>query len=88
MDRRVTAGDAPNPLLVEAVETEFVPVAVFNNRGGRDRQVLQRFGEPAWNNPVVRFVDAEGRDLIERADGVWKRASTRPWRTAAIPSAG
>ena len=60
-----------HPLLVEAIETEFVPVAIFNNKGGKDRAVLKRFREPSWNNPVVRFVDADGRDLIDRAAGVW-----------------
>ncbi len=62
------------PLLVEAIETEFVPVAIHNNRPGRDAGVLQRYGEPSWNNPVVRFVDSTGRDLIARKDGVWAPA--------------
>jgi hypothetical protein len=43
-----------------------VPVAVFNNVDGADRAVLKRFGEPAWNNPVVRIVDAEEAALSER----------------------
>jgi hypothetical protein len=60
-----------HPLVIEAIETAFVPVAIHNNKDGRDRDVLERFGEPSWNNPVVRFVDAAGHDLIPRADGVW-----------------
>jgi len=60
-----------NPRIVEAVETEFLPVLVYNNRGGEDRKLLQRFGEPAWNYQVVRFLDAEGRDIIPRKDRVW-----------------
>ncbi|MEQ9323688.1 MAG: VPGUxxT family thioredoxin-like (seleno)protein, type 2, partial [Polyangiaceae bacterium] len=60
-----------HPLLVEAIEAEFVPVAIHNNKPGHDRAVLERFREPTWNNPVVRFVDTEGEDLIGRADGVW-----------------
>jgi hypothetical protein len=60
-----------HPLLVEAIETEFVPVAVFNNRGGADRAVLERFEEPAYNNPVVRFLDGDGQDLLPRKAGVW-----------------
>ena len=55
-----------HPLIVEAIETLFVPLAVFNNKGGADAAVLKRYGEPAWNNPVVRLVDAEGEDIIER----------------------
>jgi len=62
-----------HPLLVEAIEAEFVAVAVLNNRGGADAAALVRFGEPAWNNPVVRFVDATGRDLLPRTSGVWDR---------------
>ena len=60
-----------HPRLVEAIEDEFVPLAILNNKGGHDREVLRRFGEPAWNNPVVRFVDAKGEDLIPRRDRVW-----------------
>lgn len=60
-----------NPLIVEAVEDEFLPVLVYNNRGGEDRQLLERFGEPAWNYQVVRFLNTEGRDIIPRKDRVW-----------------
>lgn len=58
-------------MLVEAIETLFVPVVIHNNAGGRDAEVLKRFDEPAWNNPVVRFIDAAGKDLIARREGVW-----------------
>ncbi len=60
-----------HPLLVEAIETEFVAVAVFNNLGGDDRRVLKRFGEPSYNNPVVRFLGSDGRELLPRKAGVW-----------------
>ena len=60
-----------NRLLVEAIETEFRPVAVLNNRPGADAAVLARYDEPAWNNPVVRFLDASGADLIPRVARVW-----------------
>ena len=60
-----------NPLLVEAIETEFVPLLVYNNRPGKDAEILQQYEEPAWNNPVVRFLDAEGKDLVPRRDGLW-----------------
>jgi len=29
------------------------------------------FNEPAWNNPVVRFIDSKGKDLIPRKDGIY-----------------
>ncbi|MEE8171034.1 MAG: VPGUxxT family thioredoxin-like (seleno)protein, type 2 [Phycisphaerae bacterium] len=52
-----------HPLIVEAAETLFVPVAVFNNIKGADKRTLQSFNEPAWNNPVVRIVDSKRRTL-------------------------
>lgn len=60
-----------HPLLVAAIEQCFVPVAVRNNVDGKEKAVLERYREPAWNNPVVRFVDAKGEDLLPRKDGVW-----------------
>jgi len=59
-----------HPLLVDAMENEFIPVAVHNNREGKDATILVRFGEPAWNNPVLRFLDAEGRDIVPRRDRI------------------
>ena len=61
-----------NPSLVEAIENEFFPVLVYNNRtGGMDEKLLKRFQEPAWNYQVIRFLDAEGRDVIPRKDRIW-----------------
>ncbi len=60
-----------NPVLVEAIETEFTPLLIHNNKPGKDAEVLRRFGEPAWNYQVVRFLDANGEDLIPRRDQVW-----------------
>lgn len=60
------------PLLVEAIEDEFIPVVVYNNRpGGNDKQLLERFNETAWNYQVIRFLNAEGNDIVERKDGIW-----------------
>jgi hypothetical protein len=58
-----------HPLMVEAIENLFIPLAIFNNKEGKDRKVLQQFGEPSWNNPVVRIVSANGSDLVERIAG-------------------
>ena len=56
-----------NPLLAEAAETLFVPVAIKNNtEGDADAAVRERFKEPSWNYPVVRGMDAEGVDLTPR----------------------
>lgn len=81
------AGPLSHPLLVEAIETEFVPVAVHNNRAGADAEVLKRYGEPAWNNPVVRFVDADGKDVIPRKDGVWSTGGIAARMVAALDAA-
>jgi hypothetical protein len=60
-----------NPLIVEAIENEFTPLLIHNNKPGKDAEVLQRFGEPAWNYQVVRFLDADAKDIIPRRDQVW-----------------
>lgn len=61
-----------NPLLVEAIETLFIPVLVYNNRpGGDDQKWLQRYREPAWNFQVIRFLGGDGSDIIPRKDRVW-----------------
>ncbi|MEM1327853.1 MAG: VPGUxxT family thioredoxin-like (seleno)protein, type 2 [Bacteroidota bacterium] len=55
-----------HPLIVEAIETCFISLAIHNNKRGKDREVLDYFGEPSWNNPVVRIIDAERQDLMPR----------------------
>ena len=71
-----------HPLMVEGIENEFVPLAIFNNKGGADREILEQYGEPTWNNPVVRIVDANGKNLVDRVAGNYSpqglyRAMTR-----------
>lgn len=61
-----------HPLMVEAIEDLFVPVVIYNNKPGEDARLLKQFGEPSWNNPVVRFINAENRDILPRRDGVWE----------------
>lgn len=58
-----------HPLIVEAIESYFVPLAIYNNKGGKDQEVLKYFREPAWNNPVVRFIDHRKQNLIPRLGG-------------------
>ncbi len=58
-----------HPLIVEAIENQFVPLAIYNNKGGEDGRVLKLFNEPSWNNPVVRIVDAQLKDIVNRLDG-------------------
>jgi hypothetical protein len=58
-----------HPLIVEAIESQFVPLAIYNNKGGADAKALQYFKEPAWNNPVVRIVNESKQDIIPRING-------------------
>ena len=62
-----------HPLLVEAMESLFIPLAIHNNKGGEDAKVLKYFGEPAWNNPVVRIVNNSKKDLIRRVNGNYSK---------------
>ena len=68
-------GPLSHPLLAEAIEDLFVPLAV-NNRTGKDGGQLARYEEPAFNNPVVRYFSASGEELIPRRSGVWGTAET------------
>lgn len=76
-----------NPLLVEAIENEFRPVAVQNNRSGKDAEILKRYDEPSWNNPVVRFLDPRGKDLIPRKAGVWTESAIAERMIASLEQA-
>mgnify|MGYP001811688516 CR=1 FL=1 len=52
-----------------------MPVLIHNHSKERADEVTRKaFSEPAWNNPVVRFLGPTGEDLIPRKDGVWTRA--------------
>lgn len=55
-----------HPLMVEAIENLFIPLAIFNNKGGNDKKILKKFNEPSWNNPVVRIIDPLGFDIAKR----------------------
>lgn len=72
-----------DPFVVEAIEQEFVPLLIHNNSPGRDAEVLNAYGEPAWNFQVVRFLDSFGVDLIPRRDRVWE---TGPLLTRMVAS--
>jgi len=62
-----------HPQIVEAVETLFVPVAIYNNVDGHDYKVLKSFGEPSWNNPVVRIMTPDRKELVPRLNGDYSR---------------
>jgi hypothetical protein len=78
-----------NPDLVRGIEEEFIPMLVYNNRpGGMDRELLERYREPAWNFQVIRFLDADGRDIIPRQDRVWTTRGVAARMVAALQAAG
>ncbi len=62
-------GPLSHPLIIEAIEREFVPLVIYNNKGGHDAEILSRYKEPSWNNPVVRIVNASGTNLAPRVAG-------------------
>lgn len=64
--KRYGANTLSHPLIVEAIESLFVPVCIYNNKGGKDAEALKRFDEPSWNNPVVRIVRSDYSDIILR----------------------
>jgi hypothetical protein len=76
-----------DPLVVAAIESEFTPLLIHNNKSGKDAEVLQRFGEPAWNYQVVRFLDASASDIIPRKDRVWETGPLAERMIAALQKA-
>ena len=80
-----------HPLVREAIESGFTPLLIHNNKPGADAAALQRFGEPASNFQVVRFLNAKGADLIPRRDRVWDtgplaaRAASKSRPQATVP---
>ncbi len=55
-----------HPLMVEAIENEFIHLVIFNNRTGKDAEILKKYNEPSWNNPVTYFVDNNGNAIIPK----------------------
>ncbi len=73
-----------HPLLVEALENEFIPLAIFNNHKGKDATILQKYNEPSWNNPVVRLVDQEGNNVQERLNGNYSALGLAAYLVAGL----
>lgn len=74
--------------VVKAIQDQFIPLLIHNNKPGKDAEVLEKFNEPAWNYQVVRFLDADGRDLIPRKDQVWESAALMERMRQALAKAG
>jgi Thioredoxin-like len=77
-----------DPGIVKAIQENFTAVLVCNNHPGKDAEVLKRFGEPSWNYQVVRFLTADGRDLIPREDQVWTVPALSARMAKALEAAG
>ena len=77
-----------HPLIVEAIEDLFVPLAIYNNKQGKDAEILKYFGEPSWNNPVVRIVDKEKKGLTKRLAGDYGRPGLLTTMKDALENAG
>ena len=78
-------GALSDPKLVGLIQRAMVPVAIFNNIGGPDRRVLESFEEPAWNNPVVRIVDADLKPLAPRFNGPYTAEALEKLLAATTP---
>lgn len=63
-----------HPLIVETIENYFIPLTIFNNKRGKDIDVLTIYNEPTWNNPVVRIVNGKGKDIVKRVSGNYSEA--------------
>ncbi len=65
-----------HPFIVEAIETYFVPLAIYNNKRGADGAILRKFDEPSWNNPVSRIIDPNSeKDITKRLNGKYDMAN-------------
>ncbi|MDZ4749116.1 MAG: VPGUxxT family thioredoxin-like (seleno)protein, type 2 [Saprospiraceae bacterium] len=73
-----------HPLIVEGIETEFIPLAIHNNKGGHDAEVLRRFNEASWNNPVVHIVDMNIENIVQRLSDNYSVAGLSALMTNAL----
>lgn len=62
-----------HPIITEVIQNEFIPLVIYNNKSGTDAEVLKMYNEPSWNNPVVRIIDSEGKNIVERISGHYNK---------------
>ena len=75
-------------LMVEMIESHFVPLAIYNNRAGPDAEILRQFNEPAWNNPVVHFLSPDGESLVPKLTNRYDLISLHDKITGTLEQAG
>lgn len=49
-------------------------MALNSTSGDADALTRKRFDEPAWNYPVMRILDGEGKNLMPRVANRWNMA--------------
>ncbi len=70
--KRYGMGPLSNPLIVDAAQECFVPLAIRNNsKGDHDAKILKQFKMRSWDNPQVRIVDVEGKDVVPYKRNDW-----------------
>src|SRR3546814_16326735 len=74
--------------MVELIADRFVPVAIFNNHPGADAEILRRYDEPSWNNPVVRFLGPDGAELLPKLADRYDALGLHEKITAALERLG
>lgn len=77
-----------DPAVVKSIEENFIPLLIHNNKDGKDLEILKLYNEPSWNYQVVRFLDAEGKDIIPRKDRVWTAAEITQRIHAVLEKSG
>jgi hypothetical protein len=77
-----------NDIVVSALAGNFVSVAIYNNESGADRVMLEHFGEPAWNNPVVRIMDGDERELTPRISDTYAAEPVARAMVSALQKVG
>lgn len=62
-----------------------MPTCIYNNtKNDRDARWLEKFKEPAWNNPVVRIVDTAHTDVVSRLHDDWSLRALAATMTKAL----
>ncbi len=82
-----------HPLVVDAAENAFVPLAIRNNsKGDADAKIVKKFKMPRWAYPEVRFLDPNNPtpsgDLVPRSKHGWRTNDLPARMIAALRKAG
>merc|ERR1712087_481570 len=73
--KNVLSSEAICTIIVE----NFIPIAIYNNRGGKDGEIRSSFKDPeekAWDYPSLRIVDHDLKDLTDQPRLYWSSGKT------------